>query len=335
MRFRLSPVDKLRLVVRPSRLAQAGLVVASACLVRAVLTAGGADSAAAPPPDSVVHFTVTSDLHCRTNIYSCILDAMQAYSGGQGAFQISVGDVTDTAGQTPAGLRKLIDAHFGAQAVWYPAVGNHDTRGGKSSTSMKWRRDEYYTGNGTRTPLKDLVTRPGPKGSLETTYSWDCGNAHLVVLNEYWNGRTAAGSGTATDGDIVPALRSWLEADLAANNKPFTFVFGHEPAFAEHRHVGNSLDGHAANRHAFWAVLKKYHVQAFISGHIHFYYKELRDGVYQISDGNAGKSGGEKHQSYLDVLVGPDQAQIQVWQNTTDGSTAWHLADTISLQPAR
>ena len=33
-------------------------------------------------------------------------------------------------------------------------------------------------------------------------------------------------------------LREWLEADLATNSKPFTLVFGHEPAFPKFRHAG-------------------------------------------------------------------------------------------------
>jgi hypothetical protein len=308
------------------------LVSLLALLAAGARTALATDLAGESKPASSFHFTVTSDLHCQTNYYSCVLDAMEAHSGGQGAFQVSVGDVTGAAGQTPACLRNLIDAHFGTQAVWYPAVGNHDTRGGKGSTSMKWRRDEYRTGNGLRTPLEKRVGRPGPAGTEETTYSWDYGNAHLVVLNEYWNGQTAPGSDTATDGDIVPELRRWLEADLAASQKPFTFVFGHEPAFAEHRHVRNSLDEHPGNRDAFWDVLKHHHVQAFISGHTHYYYKELHDGVWQISDGKVGPSSGDKHQTYLDILVGPTQAEIKVWQNEAKGSSAWHLAETIPLK---
>jgi Calcineurin-like phosphoesterase len=290
-------------------------------------------SAAAQVPSSF-HFTVTSDIHQKTAIYGGVLDAMLANSGGQGAFQISIGDVCDRAGQTPQTIRDLIDSRCGAQAVWYPAVGNHDASVATTSASMTWRYAEYETGNGVRTPLKKLVSRPGPAGCVATTYSWDLGNAHFVVLNEYWNGGTAAGSDVATKGDIVPALRKWLEADLAANTKPLVFVFGHEPAFPQHRHAGNSLDNNAANRDAFWDLLRQYRVQAFISGHIHYYYKDLRQGVWQISDGNAGNSSGEKHQTYLDVIVGQTQAEIKVWQNDADGSTAWHLADTITVNAA-
>lgn len=287
-------------------------------------------SGAEPAPASC-HFTVTSDIHEKTAIYGAVLDAMQANSGGQGAFQVSIGDICDQAGQTPQTIRDLIDSRWGTQAVWYPAVGNHDASVAATSASMTWRYAEFETGQGVRTPLRQLVSRPGPAGCAETTYAWDCGNAHLVVLNEYWNGETAAGSDVATKGDIVPALRHWLEADLAANTKPFVFVFGHEPAFPQHRHTGNSLDDTTASRDAFWDLLKLYHVQAFISGHVHFYYKDRQQGVWQISDGNAGKSSGEKHQTYLDVIINHTRAEIKVWQNDADGSTNWHLADTIAL----
>ena len=290
-------------------------------------------STIAPAPASF-HFTVTSDIHMKTAIYGGVLDAMQANSGGQGAFQISIGDICDTAGQTPQTIRGLIDAHFGASAVWFPAMGNHDASVAATSASMTWRYAEFKTGNGVRTPIMKLVSRPGPAGCVETTYSWDHGNAHFVVLNEYWNGGTAVGSDVATDGDIVPALRQWLERDLAANTQPFVFVFGHEPAFPGSRHLDNSLNKYADNRDAFWSLLSRYHVQAFISGHVHFYYKDLRDGVWQISDGNAGNSSQQKHQNYLDVVVGPALAEIKVWQNEADGSPTWTLAETITLNAA-
>ena len=61
------------------------------------------------------------------------------------------------------------------------------------------------------------------------------------------------------------------------------------------------------------------------------YYQELHQGVYQICDGNVGKGTIEKHQTYLDVIVGPDQTQVKVWQNDADGGTVWKVADTILL----
>ena len=58
------------------------------------------------------------------------------------------------------------------------------------------------------------------------------------------------------NGDIKPALLSWLQNDLAATNKPFIFVFVHEPPFPYSHHVGDSLDAHPTNRDAFWSLLE-------------------------------------------------------------------------------
>jgi hypothetical protein len=278
---------------------------------------------ASPMPGSF-HFTITSDIHQRADAYANVLDAMLAGSGGQGAFQISVGDVVDSAGQSPEVLRAVIDSKFGSQAVWYPVVGNHDT---KSEPAIQWRRDEFNKGSGGRPPLKNAIKNPGPPGGTETTYSFDYGNAHFVILNEYYNGKADTGTG----GDVVSALLEWLEADLAANTKPLIFVFGHEPAFVQSRHVGDSLDANVAHRDAFWKILVKYKVQAFFSGHTHYYYKELHEGVYQICDGNVGKGSTEKHQTYLDVAVEADRAEVRVWQNDADGGTRWKVVETLTL----
>ena len=77
------------------------------------------------------------------------------------------------------------------------------------------------------------ITTPGPEGTRETTYSFDLGPLHIAVLNEYWNGNAANGSDAAIRDAVVPALRTWLEKDLRASNKPFKLVVGHEPAYPQ------------------------------------------------------------------------------------------------------
>ena len=84
---------------------------------------------AATQEQPTFHFTVTSDIHQRLAIYGCVLDAIQANSGGQGSFQVSIGDLCDQAGQTLQTNRDLIDSHFGAKAVWYPAMARRAASG--------------------------------------------------------------------------------------------------------------------------------------------------------------------------------------------------------------
>ena len=284
---------------------------------------------AAPSSVPSFQFTVTSDLHDKIPLCTGVFDAVKAQPGGVGDFMISIGDLVDHDGQTSQNIRDLIDSQFGKATIWWTVPGNHDTH---SSYQMAWLRDEFTKGHNKHVALQSMVLRRGPVGCAETTYSFDHGNVHFVMLNEYWNGKTEPDSDYSTDGDIGAALREWLEADLNATDKPFVFVYGHEPAFPKNRHEGDSLDKYPANRDAFWALLAKYKVQAFFVGHIHYYYKETKDGVVQISDGAAGKDV-EGHQTFLKVVVDETSAQIEAWQNDVATPASWHKTDTTVLKP--
>jgi len=231
--------------------------------------------------------------------------------GGPGAFHVSPGDV-DPIPQN----RTQLNTHFGVNALWYPGVGNHERETG---ADMAWLRNEYNNGSEGRPPLKNFTNQDGPATSKETTYSWDYANAHFIQLNEYWNGSSDIG----TNGDIVPALYNWLATDLAANTRPFVFVFGHEPAFPYNRHVGDSLDAHPANRDAFWQLLEDNDVHAFFVGHTHVYSKHQGDKnhvgkVWQIDAGAAGNGGIE---TFVDVIVTDTEVTYDVYNNS--GGT-WH-----------
>jgi hypothetical protein len=198
---------------------------------------------------------------------------------------------------------------------------------------MQWLRAEYDTGNSVRTPLKNYTNQDGPVGTQRVCYTWDYGGAHFVALNEYWNGGTTEGTGTdiskndtAADGDVVPALRTWLANDLAANRGKPVFVFGHEPAFPANRHIGDSLDAHPVNRDAFWSLLETENVLAYLVGHTHVYSTHLGDkngvgDVWQVDVGNAGNG---SPQTFLDVRVTDTLATYSVYNN----SGGWHLRES-------
>jgi uncharacterized repeat protein (TIGR02543 family) len=283
-------------------------------------------------------FTVTADPRSNHTGFGNVLQAINTHLGGPGAFHVTIGDE-----DPPANNRAQVDSKFGAAAVWYPVIGNHEEETG---ADMQWVRAEYDTGNGVRTPLKNFTNQDGPTGTKRVNYSWSTGNAYFIVLNEYWDGGTTEGSGTditksdtATNGDVVTQLRTWLSGKLAANTKPFVFVIGHEPAFPYNRHVGDSLDLHVANRDAFWALLESYGVQAYFVGHTHWYSKHQGDkdhigNTWQIDAGNAGNDDGNG-KTFLNVVVddtvGNVHADIEVWR---DGGTGlFSLFEVITVPP--
>ena len=305
------------------------LLVFGACAIIAPLTAEAQTS---------WRFTVTSDMRGQHAAFDVLCQQVNTKVGGPGEFHVSVGDIDGRAWEN----RAVIDTNFGAGLKWYPIIGNHEEEDG---VEIEWLRAEYDNGNGVRTPLSDpsMTNADGPVGTQRVNYTWDYGNAHFIALNEYWNGNPTEGTGqditkddTATDGDVVSELRAWLEADLQANQKPFVFVFGHEPAFPYHRHVGDSLDGHLANRDAFWQVLEDYDVAAYLCGHTHYYSKHQGDkdhlgDVWQLDAGNAGNDPGDG-KTFFNVIVYDDRAEVEVWRdNQTDDYT---LYETVTLLPA-
>jgi len=200
---------------------------------------------------------------------------------GSGAFLLTPGDL-----DPPADDYWTIQTYLGSGYLWYPGVGNHEA---ETVSDMAWLR--AFNPGGDTLPF---VVNVGPAGTEETTYSFDYGDAHFVQINEYYDGVTDTGA----NGDVVDALYDWLEADLIATSQPLVFVLGHEPAWPQPdaangrmRHLGDSLDAHAANRDRFWSLLREQGVVAYIHGHTHNFSAVNIDGVWQIDGGHARGDG--------------------------------------------
>jgi hypothetical protein len=240
-----------------------------------VVTAG-----CAPPRG--FHFDLTADMreytppkHAGPEYFAGVCAAIREL--GPGAFMIIPGDL-----DPPAAVRATLDAVLGPEYVMYPVVGNHELHRPEDMVYLR----EYNRGGET---LPGVV-RSGPPGAEETCYSFDYRDAHFVVINQYYDGS----SDTATDGDVVPALFEWLAADLAATDKPYVFVAGHEPAVAvpdldngRVRHRGDSLDKYEQNNHRFWSLLRTHDVVAYFCGHTHNASATKINGVWQIDCGHA------------------------------------------------
>ncbi|UCD37445.1 MAG: metallophosphoesterase [Fidelibacterota bacterium] len=219
-------------------------------------------------------YTATEEYHSP----EYFLGALNAIAEvGKGSFMISPGDV-----EPLSASEELIAQVLGADYPWYPVIGNHEL---ESPDYLDYLRSVNAGG----TTLPNIV-RAGPPGSLETTYSFDWGACHFVVLNQYFDGE----SDTGTDGDVVPELLDWLERDLSENTKGLIFVFGHEPLIAipdmhngRLRHQGDSLDKYMKNWHRFHQLLLKHDVTVYICGHTHNTSVAKINGLWQIDVGHA------------------------------------------------
>jgi hypothetical protein len=237
-----------------------------------------------------------------------ILEALKKV--GTGKFMITPGDM-----DPPSGVRWSIDKYLGKDFIWYPVLGNHEE---ETSNDMTYLR-KYNNGD----KLPNIVNN-GPKGSEETMYSFDFGNSHFVVLNEYYDGN----SDVAADGDINEYVYKWLQNDLEKTNATNVFVFGHEPAFVQPdqysgrlRHNGDSLGKYRKNRDRFWNLLEKENVIAYFCGHTHNYSSILINNVWQIDAGHArGKDDLDSPSTFLTVDVNYDEVTVTVYRDIHDGT---------------
>jgi predicted phosphodiesterase len=198
-------------------------------------------------------------------------------SGGSGNFMVSPGDI-----DPPDRVYSDIQSYIGINYPWYPVVGNHEA---ETDSDMEWLR--AFNPNGNTLPN---IVNSGPANGVETNYSFDYEDVHIVVINEYYDGL----SDTGTDGDVTDSLNNWLVNDLSTTTKPVKFVIGHEPAYPQPdeatgrlRHEDDSLNAHGVNRDRFWQALVDHGVTAYICGHTHNFSVYQTDGVWQIDVGHA------------------------------------------------
>lgn len=143
-----------------------------------------------------------------------------------------------------------IVAPLKAQAIIYPARGNHDL----GSDAFDKR-------------VPDSV------GKNKLYYSFSKANCHFVCL--------------AVDEQIDYKPGSpqynWLVKDLKADKAQHTFVYFHVPPYSIGAH-GSDPDVRAA----LCPVFEKYHVEAVLNGHDHNYYRTVRNGIAYIVSGGGG-----------------------------------------------
>jgi hypothetical protein len=103
----------------------------------------------------------------------------------------------------------------------------------------------------------------------EEWYSYDYSNAHFIHLNT--NSRHASGS----------PQYNWLVNDLQSTTAEWIFVYHHHPGY-------NSYSDYADVLNHLVPLYEQYGVDISFGGHLHYYERAYKDGVYYITTGNAG-----------------------------------------------
>jgi len=196
---------------------------------------------------------------------------------------------------------------------FYPALGNHDVR----------------TAGG-RALLDALYLPTNDANFTERFYSFDCSDAHFVALN--------------SNEDLSPGSlqHTWLERDLAAATRRWTFVTFHHPLYSSSMH-GSDL----TLRAALAPLFERYGVDVVFNGHDHNYERSLPhagDAVVSAADepdhvdpagpvyivtGAGGKSlhvsGANYHTAYSESVFHHVEVELQgtslaLWAVRTDGT---------------
>lgn len=155
------------------------------------------------------------------------------------------------------GWRRLMTPVYKAGIQVYPCRGNHED----------WGSVEAW-----QSIFHDLPAN-GPPGEKHMTYAVRHKNALFIALDQFVN--------------IHRVNQHWLDAQLARNDAPFVFVYGHEPAFQLYH--WDCLDDYPAQRDRFWRSIQRAGGRTYFCGHDHFFHHT------QLDDGD-GQPDNDVHQ---------------------------------------
>lgn len=164
-------------------------------------------------------------------------------------FIVNVGDLVEN-GQYYIHWNNWFDAAKGViDSIPDMAVqGNHETYIPNASGSTK----PIFWASQFKLPQN------GPDGLKNQTYSYDYGNAHIVVLDSQEDEEKGI------NGSILESQKQWLDNDLKNSDKQWKLVFFHKTPYYNKSNRTNE-----AIKNAFQPIFDKYHVDVVFNGHDH------------------------------------------------------------------
>jgi hypothetical protein len=223
----------------------------------------------------------------------------------------------------------------------YVVRGNHED--GQNQTVMPLL-DAYLATAAAGMPVN------GPPGEEKLTYSFTYKGAKFIGTDDY----------IAHNGLKETVNQSWVDGQLTQDTRPFTFVFGHSPAYGVVNDTGDedlyAIDLHPRQRDMFWESMVKNNVSAYFCGHAHLYVRGESRGVPQVVSGNAGAhmiafdpvdvdpaltlqypqkpiAQNDQRVGYLVITVHEDSGTFEGVQKVLNPvSGAWEAGDTFTIR---
>ena len=131
----------------------------------------------------------------------------------------------------------------------YPAPGNHEYKTDEAQPYL----DVYY--------LWEMALR---EEDQERYYSFDYGDVHFVSLDS--NPEVLLPAALDTENLMTDDMLDWLEADLAASDKPWKVAFFHHPPY-----TSSERDPNVLVRNGLLPILEGGGVDLVLCGHDHHY----------------------------------------------------------------
>ena len=189
-------------------------------------------------------------------------------------FVLTTGDmVSSGAGAIGPGYYEMLSTEAGAQMrkrAWWPAIGNHEIRGGPIIPRSAAKTEEQIRAN----QAMGIENFKKFYHLDNDYYSFTFRNCAFIALPFKYP---------------VGSQITWLEGELkkATDAKQHIFIFNHAPFFT----VGLKPPAEVPNTETdVTALFQKYHVNAVFSGHDHGYYRTVRSGIpYFISAGGGAQ----------------------------------------------
>jgi hypothetical protein len=191
--------------------------------------------------------------------------------------QYQVGKLTDfeqSFEQAWGGL-KMLERPAPGNHEYYPYTKKGDNEAGQNGVGYFG----YFNGH-------DQAGTPNTQGQAgddtadnQGWYSYNLGNWHIISLNAECDSDTFKHDCSTTGNGLFGQETQWLSQDLAANTRPCTIAYWHQPTFsataASTATVPASAPGaggtEGAATDAWWKLLYQRHATLILNGHEHAY----------------------------------------------------------------